>query len=125
MPATLNLTTMPGSIEQNDGYSSYTVHLFGTSLGRDSLVIATVAEVRAAVKRFGDCMRAEHPDASFAISVTFKKGDRKPRGFDDAYKNGGLGQNAFMHVVDKRTPAVRPGAVTPAVNPTAATPLVG
>lgn len=105
MPATLNLTTMPGSIERNNGYSSHTVDLFGASLGRESVVITTVADLRTAVKRFGDRVRAEHPDASFAISVMLRKGDRKPRGFDDAYKNGGLGQHAFMHVVDKRTTA--------------------
>lgn len=125
MPATLNLTTMPGSIEHNDGYSCHKFDLFGGSLGRESLVIATVADVRTAVKRFGDRMRADHPDASFAISVTFKKGDRKPRGFDDAYKNGGLGQHTFMHVVDKRTPAVAPGAVAPAGDTPAAIPPAG
>ena len=108
MPATLKLVTMPGSIEHNDRYSSHTIDLFGGSLGRESVVITTVADVRTAVKRFGDRMRAEHPDASFAISVTFSKGDRKPRGFDDAYKNGGLGQHAFMHVLDKRTAVVAP-----------------
>lgn len=105
MPATLNLITMPGSIERHDGYSSHSVHLFGGSLGREGVVVTTVADVRTAVKRFGDHLRGEHPDASFAISVTFRKGDRKPRGFDDAYKNGGLGQHAFMRVVDKRTTA--------------------
>ena len=125
MPATLNLSTMPGSIEHNDRYSSHTVDLFGGSLGRESVVITTVADIRTAVERFGDRVRADHPDASFAISVTFKKGDRKPRGFDDAYKNGGLGQHAFMHVVDKRTMATTPGVVAPAVDTSAATPLVG
>ena len=125
MPATLNLTTMPGSIEHNDGYSSHTFDLFGGSLGRESVVIATVADVRTAVKRFGDRMRADHPGTSFAISATFKKGNRKPRGFDDARKNGGLGQHAFMHVVDKRTRIATPKAVAPAVDAPAATPLVG
>ena len=105
MPATLNLTTMPGSIEHHDKYSSHLVQLGAGSLGRESVVVTTVADVRIAVKRFGDHMHAEHPDASFAISVTFRKGDRKPRGFDDAHKNGGLGQHAFMRVVDKRTTA--------------------
>ena len=88
-------------------------------------MITTVADVRTAVERFGDRLRADHPDASFAISVTFKRGDRKPRGFDDACKNGGLGQHAFMHVVDKRSTAATPGVVAPAVDTPAATLLVG
>jgi len=125
MPATLTLSTMPGSIEHNDGYSCHKFDLFGGSLGRESVVIATVVDVCTAVRRFGDRMRADHPDTSFAISVTFKNGDRKPRDFDDTRKNGGLGQHAFMHVVDKQTPAATPGAVAPAGDAPAAIPLAG
>ena len=107
MPATINLRTIPGSIERGDRYDAKTLDLFGPSLGQESAAVATVADVRAAVQAFGARLRAAHPDASFMVSVSVRKGDRKPNGYDAAIRSNGFGQENHLRVVNKRTaPAV-------------------
>ena len=107
MPATINLRTIPGSIERGDRYDAQALDLFGPSLGQESVAVATVADVRATVQAFGARLRATHPDASFMVSVSVRKGDRKPRGYDAASRDNGFGQEDHLRVVDKRTaPAV-------------------
>ena len=103
MPATINLRTIPGSIERGDRYDAKTLDLFGPSLGQESATVATVADVGAAVQAFGARLRAAHPDASFLVSVSIRKGDRKPNGYDAAIRNNGFGQENQLRVVDKRT----------------------
>ena len=103
MPATINLRTIPGSIERGDRYDAKTMDLFGPSLGQESAAVATVADVRAAVQAFGARLRAAHPDASFIVSVSIRKGDRKPNGYDAAIRNNGFGQEDHLRVIDRRT----------------------
>jgi len=103
MPVTITLSTIPGSIERCDGYSTRTMQLFGPSLGREAVAVANVTDIRTAVQAFGQRVRAVHPDASFMISVSMRKGDGKPRGFDAAYARNGFGEEDFMLAVDKRT----------------------
>ncbi len=110
MPATINLRTIPGSIERGDRHDAKTLELFGPSLGQDSVAVATVADVRAAVQAFGGRMRAAHPDASFMVSVSVRKGDRKPNGFDAGSLNNGFGQEDHLRVVDKRSAPAVPAA---------------
>lgn len=107
MPATITLTTMPGSIERHDAYSTLSVEVSGPSLGREDVAVATVEDVSVAVKCFGERVRAAHPHASFLISITVREGDRKPRGFDAARRGNGFGQQDHMHAVDKRSAAAR------------------
>lgn len=102
MPATINLRTIPGSIERGDRYDAKTLELFGPSLGQESITVATVAAVRAAVQAFGARMHAAHPDASFMVSVSVRKGDRKPRGYEQAALGNGFGQEDHLRVVDSR-----------------------
>jgi len=103
MPVTITLGTIPGTIECGDRYNAKTMELFGPSLGRETVAAETVDDIRAAVLAFGLRMRAAHPDVSFQVSVSLRKGDRKPRGYDKAYARNGFGQEAFLRVVDKRT----------------------
>lgn len=70
MPATINLSTVPGSIERGDRYDAKTLELFGPSLGREAVAVATSADVRIAVQAFGARVRAVHPDASFQVSIS-------------------------------------------------------
>jgi len=122
MPATINLSTISGSIERHDRYSTMAMPICGTSLGRDTATVATVADVRTAVQAFGQRMRAAHPEASFMVSLSVRRGDRKPRGYDKAYLGNGFGQEDFMHVKDLRTkPAHEPSdAAAAATAPSAA-----
>lgn len=109
MPATVNLSTISGSIERNDHSRSMMLEITGNSLGRETVTITTVADLNTAVQAFGARVRAVHPDASFLVSMSVRKGNRKPRGYDAAYHANGFGQEAFLHVTDKRTkPPVEP-----------------
>lgn len=110
MPATINLRTIPGSIGRGDRYDAKTLDLFGPSLGQESVAVATVADMHAAVQAFGARLRAAHPDASFMVSVSIRKGDRKPNGYDAAIRNNGFGQENHLRVVDKRTVPAVPAA---------------
>jgi len=109
MPATINLSTVSGSIERNDHSRAMIMDICGTPLGRETVTIATVADLHTAVQAFGARVRAVHPDASFLVSMSVRKGHRKPRGYDIAYHGNGFGQEDFLHVTDKRTkPPVEP-----------------
>lgn len=118
MPATINLCTVPGSIERHGNYATTTLEVFGESLAREAVVVGTVADVSAAVQTFGQRVRKAHPNASFLVSILIRRGDRKPKGYDATYHQNGFGQENFMHVVVKRTtPATEPstaGAAAPA-----------
>lgn len=104
MAVTVTLSTLPGSLTREDRCTSKTIELFGKSLGKESLpAIRSVADIKAAVAAFGAKTRAEHPDASFYVSVSLAKGCRKPGGYDDATRTNGFGQDDFMLVTDKRT----------------------
>jgi len=103
MPATINLSTITGFIERGDHYDMKTLEITGTSLGRETVTVASVADLRTAVQAFGTRMRAEIPDASFLVSISIRKGSRKPNGYDKGYLNNGFGQEDFLRVLDKRT----------------------
>ncbi len=111
MPVTIAL----GTIERRDRCSAKTMELFGPLLGRETVAVGTVDDIRAAALAFGLRMRAAHLDASFQVSVSLRKGDRKPRGYDKASLCNGFGQEAFLRVIDKRTkPDPEPSEVVPA-----------
>ena len=50
-------------------------------------------------------MRADHPEGSFYGSVRLARGHRKPKGYDDATRSNGFGQDDFLHVEDGAVPA--------------------
>lgn len=101
MPVTITLSTVPGTLTRERGYISTKISLYGPSLATEQITtISTVADIRAAVARFGANVRTEHPDASFYVSVRLAKGHRKPNGYDAASRGNGLGQEDFMHVTD-------------------------
>jgi len=109
MPATINLGTVTGCIERGDRYDMKRLEITGTSLGRETVTVASVADIRTAVQAFGARMRAEIPEASFLVSISIRQGSRKPNGYDKSYLNNGFGQEDFLRVLDKRTkPAAEP-----------------
>ena len=122
MPVTITLSTVPGKLTRERGYTSKAIELFGRSLATEvGIAASTVPDIAAAVARFGGRVRAEHPDASFYILVRLAKGHRKPNGYDAASKHNGFGQDDFLHVEDKRTKPVAP-ADAPALPVTPTTP---
>ena len=96
MPAILNMTAVPGHFEKTCGYTSKVVEILGREYGRESKIIGTVADAREAIAAFGAGIKTKHPGTSFYISISIRKSDRKPRGFDDASRSGGLGQDDFL-----------------------------
>ena len=117
MPVTVTLTTVPGHQTLEDYGTSQTISIMGASLGHETLpALANVAEIKAAVARFGARIRAEHPEASFYVSVRLAKGQRKPNGYDAASRRNGLGQENFMHVTDRRTKQGAPAKDAAAVS---------
>ncbi len=111
MPVSLTLSTVPGKLTREDRWTSKTIEFFGPSLASETLTaISTVADIKAAVARFGARVRAGHPEASFYVSVRLAKSCRKPGGYDAASRCDGFGQDAFLHVEDKRTRLAEPAA---------------
>ena len=96
MPAVLNMTAIPGHLEKSMGCTIKHLEIIGREYGRESKIIGTVADARQAIAAFGARIKADHPDTSFYVSATVRKGTRKPRGYDDADRNDGLGQAAFL-----------------------------
>ena len=114
MAVTITLSTVPGTMNQEDYGTSKTLELLGPSLGTETLpALLTVADIRAAVARFGARIRAEHPKASFWVSVSLAKGNRKPNGYDASSRGNGLGQEDFMHVTNRRTKTPAPAGAQP------------
>lgn len=98
-----NLTALPGHHEHTNGqaYTVTVVELLGDVLGRARIEAKTVGEIAAHVRQFGDSVAARLPDTSFMVSVSIARGCRKPRGFDDANRRNGLGQQAWMKTIEK------------------------
>ena len=110
MPTIIRLTTMPGKIQKGRLGDALVLELFGASLGQEDVTIRKPEEVAPAVRAFGGRIRAEHPDASFKIIVSVRKGQRKPPGYDTAEKRGAFGDRAFMHVETEGGQAIIPAA---------------
>ncbi len=103
MAVTLTLSTTPATAAREKYGTTMSLDLFGPSLGTETLpAVSNVAEIKAAVARFGAKMRAAHPEASFYVSVSLAKGSRKPNGYDAAHRGNGLGQEDFVCVTDQR-----------------------
>jgi hypothetical protein len=103
MPVTITLSTVPGKLTRERGYTTKTIELFGPSLATETMpAIGNVAQIKEAVTRFGAKVRAGHPNESFYVSVRLQKGTRKRNGFDAASSHNGFGQDDFLHVEDGR-----------------------
>ena len=77
---------------------SWPMQRLGTSQRMEA---RNLAEISTAVAGFGKQLAAEHPDASFSIAVLIARGGRKPNGFDNAYRGGALGTEAWVQLRDR------------------------
>ena len=107
MAALITLAAVPGHIEQHAGYNAKVVEICGREIARTTTPVATVGDVREAVRAFGTAIRARDPQSSFAILVGVRRGDRKPGGFDAAQRGDGFGQDDFLRVRDEAPRASR------------------
>lgn len=64
-----------------------------------------LTEIAEEILLFGKKVAVERPGVSFRISVIPMKGQRKPRGFDAAYKSGAIYNEAWLHTaIEHPTP---------------------
>jgi len=103
---------MPGTIQKGRHYDALVLDLFGASLRQEDIPVRTSADIAPAVRAFGERIRAEHPDASFKIIVTVRKGQRKPPGFDAAARAGTFKDTAFINLETEDEPASAKPAAT-------------
>lgn len=106
MPVTVTLTTCPAHLIVRPGHTLKILDVFGKALAAETLhSVSTVADITAAVARFGAKLRAAHPEVSFLVLVHLADGDLKPAGFDAAQRGNGFGQDNFMQFRTGDSPA--------------------
>ena len=95
--ATINivLSAYPGHRVREVGCSWTSIGIGGNTPTR-RLAVQGLGGITEAVSAFGRDVLAANPGASFDISVGMAKGQRKPRGFDDAEKAETFGHHAFL-----------------------------
>ena len=99
--ATFTLSACP-AWRSRDSLGTSIISLPMQRLGTSQRIEArNLAEIGTAVAGFGKQLAAEHPDASFSIAVLIARGSRKPNGFDDAYRRGALGTEAWVQLRDR------------------------
>ena len=100
---TLHLEAMSSVVGGRDSRGNLDASLVGDSRFRATSQVATLADIRAEVQRFGEHVRAVMPGASFLVYVTLLADGCKPPGYDAAYLSGSLGQQAFLAPAGKET----------------------
>lgn len=91
------LSAYPGRRIREPGYTSTEIGLcVGGGSPQRPLAVEGLGGITRAVAEFGRDVLAANPGASFAISISMARGQRKPRGFDDAKKAGTFGHQAFL-----------------------------
>ena len=116
------LSANPGRRVREHGCTSTQIGLcIGGGAPQRRLSVEGLGGITRAVAEFGRDVLAANPGASFDISVSMAKGQRKPRGFDDAEKAGTLGHQAFLcedagedATYRKLVSPAAPGAAAPA-----------
>ncbi|MHB0668457.1 Hypothetical protein HVPorG_03895 (plasmid) [Roseomonas mucosa] len=91
------LSAYPGRRIREGGCTSTQIGLcIGGGAPQRHLAVEGLGGITLAVAQFGRDVLAANPGASFDISVGMAKGQRKPRGFDDAEKAETFGHHAFL-----------------------------
>ena len=94
------MTARPGhKSERTEHGQSMLIGITERPYGQKKVDIKDLDVLRAEIKAFGTAMIELTGGASFHISVRVEHGSRKPRGFDTANTNNGLGEEAFMRCV--------------------------
>ena len=97
--ATINIvmSAYPGRRVREVGCSWTSIGIgIGGGTPTRRLAVQGLGGITEAVSAFGRDVLAANPGASFDISVGMAKGQRKPRGFDDAEKAETFGHHAFL-----------------------------
>ena len=94
---TIRLSAAPGRKKVEHGYTSTEISLcIGGATPTRTVQVSSLGEITTAVASFGKDVIAANPEASFIVSVSVTKVQRKPRGFDAADNAQQFGQEAFL-----------------------------
>ncbi|GAB3588599.1 hypothetical protein [Acetobacter peroxydans] len=72
------------------------------------ITVTKLDQIREAVARYGERVALDRPRESFVITITVPRGQRRPTGFENAYRRGQLGTYAWTHDIFKH-PLPMPG----------------
>ncbi|WP_051543385.1 hypothetical protein [Acetobacter papayae] len=78
------------------------MELLGNFYPAQDIVATRLDQIRSAVIEYGARVAADRPQESFMVMITVPRGQRRPAGFEAAYREGSLGTNAWMHEIFKR-----------------------
>jgi hypothetical protein len=95
------LTASIGHIEQQRGYQVVVIELMN-DLDREVVEVRNVAEIKAAVAKFGAAVAAKFPGKSFCVSTVVGRNERKPNGFDKMNSAKQFGNYDWMKVEEPR-----------------------
>ncbi|MCX2567449.1 hypothetical protein OQ496_13430 [Acetobacter suratthaniensis] len=100
--ARLRLSANRATRQHDDLGSSTSMELLGNFYPAQDIVATRLDQIRSAVIEYGARVAADRPQESFMVMITVPRGQRRPAGFEAAYREGSLGTNDWMHEIFKR-----------------------
>lgn len=99
--ARLKLSANRATRQHDDLGTSTSMELLGSFYPAQEIVATRLDQIRSAVTRYGECVAVDRPRESFMIMILVPRGQRRPAGFEAAYRDGSLGTNAWVHEILK------------------------
>ncbi|MFT8815961.1 MULTISPECIES: hypothetical protein [Acetobacter] len=106
--ATLKLSANRATRQHDDLGTSTSMELLGNFYPAQDIVVNRLDQIRSAVTSYGERVAADRPQQSFMIMISVPRGQRRPAGFEAAYRDGSLGTAAWLHEISKN-PLLVPG----------------
>jgi hypothetical protein len=99
--ARLKLSANRATRQHDDLGTSTSMELLGNFYPAQEIVATRLDQIRNAVGQYGERVAADRPRESFMIMILVPRGQRRPAGFEAAYRDGSLGTNAWVHEIFK------------------------
>lgn len=99
--ARLRLSANRATRQHDDLGTSTSMELLGSFYPAQDIVVTRLDQIPSAVTEYGARVAADRPRESFMIMISVPRGQRRPAGFEAAYRNGSLGTNAWMYEISK------------------------
>jgi hypothetical protein len=99
--ARLKLSANRATRQHDDLGACTSMELLGSFYPAQEIVVTRLDQIRSAVTEYGARVAADRPRESFMVMITVPHGQRRPAGFEAAYRDGSLGTNAWRHEIFK------------------------
>lgn len=99
--ATLRLRANRATRQHDALGASTSMELLGNFYPAQDIVVTRLDQIRSAVTQYGERVAADRPQESFMIMIAVPRGQRRPAGFEAAYRDGSLGTEAWLHEIFK------------------------